>query len=171
MSKHTINPNHVVLANQGYMKIDGIEIAELKDLEIKIVPEIKEIAVMNSATKGKFATAYNGVITFEFNKVYSRFKPAMLECAKYLQLFSFTLYATVNAPKKINQKHRDEETIYISNCWIEGDMSLFSLKSENDFLTEKFTAGFQIESAEFIDVIEDGNEWESLSYKTVINDD
>ena len=30
----TINPNDVILSNHGYMKIDDIEIAELKDLEI-----------------------------------------------------------------------------------------------------------------------------------------
>jgi hypothetical protein len=165
--KHTIDPNRVLIGNQGYLKIDGREIAELKDLEINIIPEMREISLLNSATKGKYITAFNGTISFELNKVYSRFKPAMLECAKYLQLFTFTLEANVYAPKKKNQKHRDEESIYISNCWLEGDMSLFALKSEADFLTEKFQAGFQIESASFTDVIKDGeDDWGTLSYKS-----
>lgn len=165
MSKHVINPYDVVLANQGFMKIDNIEIAELKDLEIKIVPEMKEIALLNSVSKGKFPTNFNGTITFEINKTYSRFKPTILECAKYLQLFTFSLEATVFSGKKKNNQYKAEETIYIGNCWIEGDITLFALKSDNDFLTEKFSAGFQIESADFTDVIDDNqDDWESLSH-------
>ena len=172
MDKQTINPYNVIIANQGFMKIDNIEIAELKDLEIKIVPDIKEFELLNSATKGKIVTSFNGTITFEIHKVYSRFKPAILECAKKLHLFTFTLEASVYAPKKNNRQHREEETIYIGNCWIEGDINLFALKSEADFLTEKFQAGFQIESASFTDVIDDGeDEWETLSYKSVSSDE
>ena len=163
----TINPCKVLIGNQGWMKLNGIEIAELKNLEIKIVPEVKEIGLLNSVTKGKFITAFNGVITFEFNKVYSRFKPSMLECAKYLQFFSFTLEANVTTPDK-----KKDESIYIENCWLEGDMTLFALQAEADFITEKFTAGFQIESANFEDVIKDGkDDWETLSYKTITSDD
>ena len=167
----TINPNDVLLSNQGYMKIDDIEIAELKDLEIKITPEMKEISLLNSVSKGKFITSINGVINFEINKIYSRFVPSVLEASKYLQLFSFSLEASVHAPKKENHKYRDEETIYIGNCWLEGDIDIFSLKSEADFLTQKFQAGFQIESAEFTDIIDDHkkDDWETLSYKTITN--
>ncbi len=161
--KKTINPNDVLFSNQGYMKIDNIEIAELKNLEIKITPEVKTITLLNSVTKGKFMTALEGNITFEFNKVYSRFKPALLECCKYLQYFTFTLEASV---KNINN---DYETIYIGNCWLEGDINLFALNAETDFLTEKYQAGFEIESAYYTDIIKDqkDDEWETLSYKTI----
>lgn len=154
----TVNPYEVLLGNKGYMKIDDIEIAELKDLEIKLIPDTKEISLMNSATKGEVNTSYKGTITFELNKVYSRFKPAILECAKLLQPFTFNLEATVYSPNG-----ESEETIYVSSCWIKGDVNLFALKSENDFLTEKYEAGFKIESADFTDIIDDGQgDWESL---------
>jgi hypothetical protein len=164
MSK-VVDPYKILLSNQGYMKIDNIEIAELKSLEIKIVPDIKEITLLNSVTKGKFMTALNGTINFEFNKIYSRFKPAMLECLKYLQFFSFTLEANVKNAKG------DYESIYIGNCWLEGDMNLFELKADNDFLTEKFTAGFEIESAQYVDIIKDKHDWATSSYKHIESDD
>jgi hypothetical protein len=165
MNKYIIDPNRVVIGNQGFMKINNVEIAELKELEIKIVPEVREIGLINSATKGKLITSFNGVINFEINKIYSRFKPAMLEAAKNLIPFTFTLEATVYAPIKKKEKNRDEESIHISYCWLEGDMHLFALKSEADFLSEKFQAGFQIESAKFEDVIKDGNGWDELLYE------
>lgn len=159
MSTSIINPSNVILANKGFMKIDDIEIAELKDLEIKLTPDTKEIALMNSATKGEVNTSYKGDVTFELNKVYSRFKPAILECAKKLQPFTFNLEATIYTP----DGESGEETIYISNCWIKGDINLFSLKSDNDFVTEKHEAGFSIENVDFTDTIDDGeNEWDTL---------
>ncbi|AQR93394.1 phage tail tube protein [Clostridium saccharoperbutylacetonicum] len=164
MSKKTIDPYRVLIGNKGHMKIDGIEIAELKNLKIKITPEMKEISLLDSVTKGKIMTNVSGKITFEFNKIYSRFKPAVLECYKYLQPFSFTLEATVYTPDKSG-----EETIYIGNCWLDGDIDIFELNADADFLTEKFDAEFQIESADFTDVIDDKHEWETKSYKTVSN--
>lgn len=166
MSYKTISPYDVLTGNQGFMKIDGIEIAELKSLEIKIVPEMKEVTLLNSVTKGKFVTSFSGKITFELNKVYSRFKPTVLEASKNLQLFSFTLEAVVR-----NVNKTKEERVYISNCWLEDDISIFALNAENDFLTEKFSAGFQIESAEFDDIVDDGkDDWESNSYRTLDTD-
>jgi hypothetical protein len=154
-----IDPNSVILSNKGCMKINSIEIAELKELEIKLTPDTKEIALMNSATKGEVNTSYKGTITFEINKLYSRFKPAILECAKTLQPFLFNLEATVYNPDESG-----EETIYISKCWIKGDVTLFALKSDTEFLSEKYEAGFQIENADFTDTIDDGeDDWESLS--------
>lgn len=159
MATNKINPADVLLANKGYMKIDDIEIAELKDLEIKLTPDTKEIALMNSTTKGEVNTSYKGDITFELNKVYSRFKPAILECAKLLQPFTFNLEATIYTP----DGQSGEETIYISDCWIKGDINLFGLKSDNDFITEKYEAGFSIENADYTDVIDDGeDDWDTL---------
>lgn len=153
---NTINPYDILLGNKGNLKIDGIEIAELKDLEIKITPDTKEIALMNSATKGEVSTSYKCTITFELNKIYSRFKPALLECCKNLQPFTFDLEATVYTPDGKN-----EESIAISDCWIKGDITLFQLKSENDFLSEKYEAGFKIENSEYVDQIDDDQTWES----------
>jgi hypothetical protein len=160
-----INPYKILLGNQGYIKIDDYEIAELKNLEIKIIPEMKEINLLNSVTKGKLPINFNGTINFEFNKIYSRFIPAVLESSKYLQLFTFNLEAVVYSTNK-----KGEERIFIGNCWIEGDIDIFSLKAENDFLTQKFQAGFQIETLSFENVITDDeekggeNDWSTESY-------
>jgi hypothetical protein len=147
------------------MKINDYEIAELKNLEIKIVPEMKEIGLLNTVTKGKLITNVSGMINFEFNKIYSRFVPAVLEAYKYLQLFTFSLEAVIHSPDKTN-----EEGIFIDTCWLEGDIDIFSLKSDNDFLTQKFQAGFKIESADFSSILSDNEDretdkdWATTSY-------
>jgi hypothetical protein len=92
-------------------------------------------------------------------KVYSRFKPAILTCAKSLLPFTFNLEATVYSPSDSSK----EERIYISDCWIKGDINLFALKAENDFLTEKYEGGFKVENVEIDDIIADGETWETLS--------
>jgi hypothetical protein len=160
-----VNPYKILLGNQGYIKIDDYEIAELKNLEIKIVPEMKEINLLNSVTKGKLPISFNGVINFEFNKIYSRFIPSVVESSKYLQLFTFNLEAVVYSTDK-----KDEERTFIGNCWLEGDIDVFSLKSDNDFLTQKFQAGFQVESLSFENILSDNeekgsdNDWSTESY-------
>jgi hypothetical protein len=158
MINDNLNPNDILLANKGTLKIDDIELAELKDLEIKLTTETKEVGLMNSSTKGEVTTSYKCDITFELNKVYSRFKPAILECAKKLKPFTFNLEATVKRPTDDDQQER----IYISNCWIKGDINLFALKAENDFLTEKYEAGFLIENCELDDIIDDNESWSTL---------
>lgn len=159
MADNKLNPYDILLGNKGTLKIDDIEIAELKDLEIKLTTETKEVGLMNSSTKGEVTTSYKGDISFELNKVYSRFKPAILDCAKTLKPFTFNLEATVKRPTNEDEQER----IYISNCWIKGDINLFALKAENDFLTEKYEAGFLIENCELDDVIDDGESWDTLS--------
>jgi hypothetical protein len=153
-----INPYDILLANKGFMKINDIEIAELKDLEIKLTAETKEVGLMNSSTKGEVTTSYKGTITFEINKLYSRFKPAILEAAKSLKPFSFNLEASVYKPSNNDLQER----IYVSKCWIKGDIDLFSLKADNDFLSEKYEAGFLIDNANFDDTIDDDESWTSL---------
>ena len=155
----TINPYDILLANKGFLKIDDIELAELKDLEIKLTADTKEVGLMNSPTKGEVTTSYKGTITFELNKLYSRFKPAILECAKKLQPFTFNLEASVYKPSDEDTQER----IYIAKCWIKGDINLFALKSDNDFLSEKYEAGFLIENCSFDDTIDDNESWGSLS--------
>jgi hypothetical protein len=154
-----LNPYDVLLANNGTLKIDDVELAELKSLEVKMTADTKELGMMNSATKGEVTTAYKGDITFELNKVYSRFKPEILRCAKALIPFTFNLEATVHKSTDTDQ----EERIYIANCWIKGDINLFTLKADNDFLSETYTAGFKIEDCDFDDAIDDGESWITLS--------
>ena len=105
MAFNTIDPNKVLLSNRGYMKLNDIELAELKSLEIKVTPEMKEIILLNTVTKGKIMTSITGKITFEINKIYSRFKPTVLECYKYLLPFSFSLEATVKNNDKYNREN------------------------------------------------------------------
>ena len=159
MAELPISPNEVLISNRGYMKLNGIELAELSSLEIKITPETKTLGIMNSPTKGEIIVAYNGTIDFELHKTSTLFKPALLESAKELRPFNFSLEATVYNPQKDKQ-----ESIYIDNCWFKGDVNLFTLKAEGDFLSEKFSAGFTIESSEFTDVIDSertDTEWTS----------
>lgn len=156
----TINPYEVILSNQGYMRIDGFDIAELKNLKITVTPEIKKFSMINSATQGSIITSLTGKITFEINKIYSRFKPTVLECYKYLLPFTFNLEATVR-----NYNKTTEESIYIGTCWLEGDIDIFELNADTDFLSEKYEAGFRIEDANFSDIIEDGlGDWKPLGF-------
>lgn len=162
--KH-LDTNKVILSNQGFMKINDIEIAELKELKITMTPEFYEQRLLNSVTKAKVLTGIDGLITFEINKVYSRFKPTVLECYKNCLPFYFSLEATVKAPKNLNHKHREEESISIDICWLEGDLDLICLKSDAELTTEKYQSGFVIESADFSEIIDDEEgDWESLCF-------
>lgn len=154
MANTNLNPSEVILSNSGYLKINGVELAELKNIEITMSPEVKSLAVMNSPSKAEIATGYTGNISFGINKVYSRFKPALLEAAKELRPFNFTLECVTYSADKNNQ-----EAIYIDNCWFKGDIQLMALNAEGDFITETYEAGFGIESAEYTDILDDGNSW------------
>ena len=146
-----------MLSNKGFIKINGIELAELDKIEVKTSPEKKTIGIMNSATKGEVTTSVTGTITFSLHKIYSRFKPALLEAQKNLEPFNFNLECTVSSPKGDNQ-----ESLYIDNCWINGEVILAQLNSEGEFLNEEYGAGFEVESAEYDETIDDGENWESL---------
>ena len=69
MAELPISANQVYLSNFGYLKINGIELAELSSLEIKVAPEIKTIGIMNSPTKGEITTGVTGTISFELHKI------------------------------------------------------------------------------------------------------
>ena len=155
---NTTNANDILISNKGVLKINGIELAELSELEIKMNAETKTIGILNSPTRGEIVTAYTGDIKMKIHKVYSRFKPELLKCAQGLQPYNFNLEATIYTPKRDQQ-----ESIYIDNCWFKGDINLMTLKADADFVDEEYTMGFQVETAEFTDVIDDGGiNWESL---------
>ena len=112
---------------------------------------------MNSPTKGEVNVAFKGTIKFEINKIYSRFKPAIIEAQKKVKPFVFNLEATVYTPDG-----EGEESISISNCWLKGDINLFKLNADNDFLSESYEAGFSIENFSFTELVDDGEEWSSI---------
>ncbi len=80
----------------------------------------------------------------EFYKIYSRFKPALLECYKRGIPFNFSLDCV-----SISVKEDGQESLYIDNCWFEGEVTLAQLKADGDILSERFEAGFTIETAKF----------------------
>ena len=90
-----LNPYDVIRMNKGYMKINGIELAELRDL------------------KGTHYTPDG----------------------------------------------KQEESLYISNCWINGEVTLMEMAAENDFSQESYEAGFLIENIEYTNIIDDGEDW------------
>ena len=53
-----INPYDVIRTNKGYMKINGIELAELRELKVTITPNTKTLPIMNSASEGEVTMSY-----------------------------------------------------------------------------------------------------------------
>ncbi len=149
-----LNPYDVVRTNKGYMKINGVELAELKECEVSIEPNTKTLALMNEASDAEIAMSYKCVVSFKLNKTYSRFKPAILEAAKSLQNFVFNFEGTNYTPDG-----KQEESLYISDCWIKGKTTLMKLASENDFSEESYEAGFLISNADYNNIIDDGEDW------------
>ena len=143
-----LNPYDVIRTNKGYMKINGIELAELRELKVVITPNTKTLPIMNSATEGEVTMSY------KLNQTYSRFKPAILEAAKNLQNFVFDFEGTHYTPDG-----KQEESLYISNCWINGEVTLMEMAAENDFSQESYEAGFLIENSEYTNIIDDGEDW------------
>lgn len=151
-----LNPYDVVRTNKGYMKINGVELSELKECEVTIEPTVKNLPLMNSATDAEVTMSYKCTISFKINKRYSRFKPAILAAAKKLQNFVFDFEGTQYTPDG-----KAEESIAITGAWIKGKTTLMKLASENDFAEDAFEAGFMIENSDFTNVIEDGEDWGS----------
>ncbi|WP_315074071.1 phage tail tube protein [uncultured Clostridium sp.] len=151
-----LKPTDIVRTNKGYIKINGIELAELKDCEVSIEPNTKNLPLMNSASDGEVTMSYKCTISFKLNKRYSRFKPAILEAAKKLQNFVFDFEGTNYTPDG-----NEEESIAITDAWIKGKTTLMKLASENDFGEDAFEAGFLVENADYTNVIDDGEEWAS----------
>jgi len=150
------NPNKVVRTNKGYIKINGIELAELKECEVTIEPNVKNLPLMNSATDAEITMSYKCTISFKFHKTYSRFKPAILAAAKSLSNFIFDFEGTNYTPDG-----KEEESIAITDAWIKGKTTLMKLASENDFGEDSFESGFMVENADFTNTIDDGEDWAS----------
>lgn len=149
-----LNPNDVVRTNSGYVKVNGIELLELEEAKVTITPNTKTMGIMNSASEGELTMSYKCKLTLKVKKVYSRFKPAILEAAKNLQNFTFDFEGTNYSADK-----KQEESLFISDCWINGETTLMQLGSNNDFAGETFEAGFLIENSDYVSVIDDGEDW------------
>src|SRR5574344_1649287 len=74
-----------VMSNKGYIKLNGVEILELKECHIKSTPNTKKLNAMNSSSELERKTSYSNEIQFKINKVYTRFKSTILENAKKLK--------------------------------------------------------------------------------------
>lgn len=149
-----INPYDVIRTNKGYMKINGIELAELREVKVTITPNTKTLPIMNSASEGEVTMSYKCKIAFKLSDIYSRFKPAILEAAKSLQNFVFDFEGTHYTPDG-----KQEESLYISDCWINGEVTLMEMAAENDFSQSSYEASFLIENSDYTNVIDDGNQW------------
>ncbi|AGF56463.1 hypothetical protein B0P06_005268 [Clostridium saccharoperbutylacetonicum] len=151
-----LKPTDIVRTNKGYMKINGVELAELKECEVNIEPNVKSLPLMNSGSDGEVTMSYKCTIAFKLNKRYSRFKPAILEAAKKLQNFVFDFEGTNYTPDG-----EEEESISITDAWVKGKTTLIKLAAENDFGEDAFEAGFMIENSDYTNIIDDGEDWGS----------
>ena len=71
-----------VMSNKGYIKLNGVEILELKECHIKSTPNTKKLNAMNISSELERKTSYSNEIQFKINKVYTRFKRTLLNNAK-----------------------------------------------------------------------------------------
>lgn len=152
----TMEASEVLLSNKGYIRMNGVELAELKNIEIKLVPNIAKKNGINSPSTFEIITSIEGVITFEIYKMYSRFKPEILKQMKNLNMFVFDLECVT-----YNKDYTKEEALNINSCWMNGEIVLARLNADAEILTEKYQAGFMVELAQFLDygIIDDGLDW------------
>lgn len=156
-----INPYDVILSNKGYMKINEIEIAELKDIEISFETDLSKIKMLGTLQNGEVITDVQGVIKFSFHKITSRFKQKAIECYKKGNPFTFKLELTTKGSIKDSFGNYVEEDVFIGVCWLNKGFTIAELNADAKFLSDTYTAGFLITSLEF-NPISDGNEWDCI---------
>ena len=106
-----------VMSNKGYIKLNGVEILELKECHIKSTPNTKKLNVMNCSSELERKTSYSNEIQSKINKVYTRFKRTVLDNAKHLKetVFTFEGVCENDAGK--------EERYEIDDCVLKGDIN------------------------------------------------
>ena len=156
-----IDPNTVMLSNQGYIKINEIEIAELKDIKIWFEVETTKVNMIGIRQRGEVITDVQGRLSFSIYKIYSRFKKTLIECYKAGQPFYFTLELTTQGRVKNHNGNTTEEDISIGLCWLDKDITIAELNADANLLSESFEGGFMIESLS-MDSLQDGEEWKNL---------
>nr|DAH73309.1 MAG TPA: tail tube protein [Caudoviricetes sp.] len=153
-----INPNDVMVSNQGYIKINGIEIAELSEAKIWFEVETSKVNRIGTRQRGEIITDVQGKLTVTIHKIYSRFKSEIINAYRKGQPFYFNLELTTFGRVRDANGGKTEEDINIGYCWFNKDITIAELNSEGNFLNEVYEGGFVIDSLS-INPISDGEQW------------
>lgn len=158
INKNQIPIENYVMSNKGYIKLNGVEILELKECHIKSTPNTKKLNVMNCSSELERKTSYSNEIQFKINKVYSRFKRTVLDNAKDLKetVFTFEGECQNDAGK--------EERYEIDDCVLKGDINWLDLVADGDFTEETYTLGFLLEKMRMPKEIDDGEDWDGKKW-------
>ena len=158
IDKNQIPIENYVMSNKGYIKLNGVEILELKECHIKSTPNTKKLNVMNCSSELERKTSYSNEIQFKINKVYTRFKRTLLDNAKDLKETVFTFEgACQNDAGK-------EERYEIDDCVLKGDINWLDLVADGDFTEETYTLGFLLEKMRMPVEIDDGEDWDGKKW-------
>ena len=147
-----------VMSNKGYIKLNGVEILELKECHIKSTPNTKKLNAMNCSSELERKTSYSNEIQFKINKVYTRFKSILLKNAKDLKetVYDFEGWCQNDAG--------EEEYYAIDDCVFKGDINWLDLAADGDFTEETYTLGFLLEKMRMDKEIEDDENWDSKEW-------
>ena len=158
IDQNQIPIENYVMSNKGYIKLNGVEILELKECHIKSTPNTKKLNVMNCSSELERKTSYSNEIQFKINKVYTRFKRTVLDNAKDLKETVFTFEgACQNDAGK-------EERYEIDDCVLKGDINWLDLVADGDFTEETYTLGFLLEKMRMPVEIDDGEDWDGKKW-------
>lgn len=137
---NTIDAKDYIMSHKGSMKLNGIELLELKELQCKSSPNQKTLNTMNSSSEIERTVSYKNEITFKINKVSTRFKKKLLDNAKELKetVYDVEFWA--------ENDDGEQEYYTIKSAWFKGDINWSSLNSNGDFTEESYTMGFLIEN-------------------------
>lgn len=158
IDKTQIPIENYVMSNKGHIKLNGVEILELKECHIKSTPNTKKLNVMNCSSELERKTSYSNEIQFKINKVYTRFKRTVLDNAKDLKetVFTFEGVCENDAGK--------EERYEIDDCVLKGDINWLDLVADGDFTEETYTLGFLLEKMRMPEEIDDGEDWDGKKW-------
>ena len=147
-----------VMSNKGYIKLNDVDILELKECHIKSTPNTKKLNAMNCSSELERKTSYSNEIQFKINKVYTRFKRTVLDNAKHLKetVFTFEGVCENDAGK--------EERYEIDDCVLKGDINWLDLVADGDFTEETYTLGFLLEKMRMPEEIDDGEDWDGKKW-------
>ena len=151
---NTIDAKDYIMSNKGSLKLNGVELLELKELQCKSTPNQKTLNTMNSSSEIERTVSHKNELTFKINKVSTRFKKKLLENAKLLK-------ETVYDVEFWSENDDGEQEYYtIKSAWFKGEISWASLNSNGDFTEESYTMGFLIENMDMNEQITvDGDDW------------
>ena len=147
------NIEDYVINNKGSIKLNGVEIVELKECKVKSTPNTITLNVMNCSSELERKKNYKNEVTFKINKVFSRFKKRALEDAKQLKETVFDFEGWVE------NDNGQQEYYRISDCVLKGDISWLDLNAEGNFAEEEYAFTFLLENMDMDSEISDGEDW------------